>query len=93
MKVSEFHSWGCLVAIATTDAAIDASVMDLMSTLEMKLRSCQLSAHLAIHLFLLLNPLLYHQRNNHPFFLKLRTLSSVAYSTSSKQQQTISQPS
>ena len=44
MKVSEFHSWGCLVAIATTGVATDASATDLVTTHEM-LRSYQPPAH------------------------------------------------
>ena len=92
IQVSELHSWiGCLVAVgASADAATDAIARDLITTLRMMLRSCQLPAHLASHLFLPSNPHLCHQRNNHRLFLlKLSTLSSVAYSTSSKQPQTI----
>ena len=44
MKVFEVHSWGCLVAIATTGAATDASATDLVTTHEM-LRSYQPPAH------------------------------------------------
>ena len=44
MKVSEFHSWRCLVAIATTSVANEASATDLVTTLEMR-RSYQPPAH------------------------------------------------
>ena len=44
MKVSEFHSWDCWVAIATTGVATNASATDLNMTLEIG-RSYQPLAH------------------------------------------------
>ena len=44
MKVSEFHFWRCLVAIATTGVATNASATDLNMTLEIG-RSYQPLAH------------------------------------------------